>query len=125
MINPKFCYGSGRVGSYTQPVLSPASNTTTHIYLFVLMFFQKFRFTRSLHGPYLTLTSTMTPQKLDTTPPIPKRVPEITRTSPYREKFRGSEHLKLRVGIFFDKESYKYKPYNCIAWKNYFKKKFS
>ena len=35
----------------------------------------------------------MTPQKLDTTPPIPKRVPEITRTSPNREKFRGSEHF--------------------------------
>ena len=84
------------------------SNILHIIYIIFFNFFCWWKTCRvhpltSLHGPYLTLTSTMTPQKLDTTPPIPKRVPEITRTSPNREKFRGSEYHKLRVGIFFEK----------------------
>ena len=81
----------------------------------------------SLHGPYLTLTSTMTPQKLDTTPPIPKPTLEITRISPYREKFRGSEFRQLRIGIFFDKVQAIYTKHIIvyIAWKNNFQKKFS
>ena len=44
-----------------------------------------------------------------------------------REKFRGSEHLKLRVGIFFDKVKAIYTKHIIvyIAWKNYFQKKIS
>ena len=49
------------------------------------------------------------------------------KTRKNREKFRGSEHHKLRVGIFFDKVKAIYTKHIIvyIAWKNYFQKKIS
>ena len=51
----------------------------------------------------------------------------IRVTKKCREKFRGSECHKLRIGIFFDKVKAIYTKHIIvyIAWKNNFQKKFS
>ena len=48
-------------------------------------------------------------------------------TQNLREKFRGSEYHKLRIGIFFDKVKAIYTKHIIvyIAWKNNFQKNFS